>query len=323
MEKRLIDIIIPAYNAHNTLSKALASIAMQTMSNEINVLVINDCSKNDYSDIIKPFQKCLNIIEIKHEKNMGPGEARNTGIQYSLSPYITFMDADDVFYDNLSLEILYNNIIKDEQYNAVYGEIVQINKNYKDKIINSRHFVWIFGSLFKSSFIKEQNIHFPNTYAEDVSFNKQVKLLSKVDQLCFINHKIYKWTDSNEKNRINNKFFQEVTGKLAYAKMLLPTYTFLETKKLPCTNEELKFDYLSNLTTLFFLMLSMKNEYARQIIIESFSYIRKYAKQYQITQEEAIFAYEQNYFIYYQDNFLYDIYKNNFCNFIQIINTFG
>lgn len=37
MEKRLIDIIIPAYNAHNTLSKALSSIAMQTMSNKGSV----------------------------------------------------------------------------------------------------------------------------------------------------------------------------------------------------------------------------------------------------------------------------------------------
>ena len=45
MEKQ-IDIIIPAYNAHNTIDKALASIACQNISDKIKVTIVNDCSPN-------------------------------------------------------------------------------------------------------------------------------------------------------------------------------------------------------------------------------------------------------------------------------------
>ena len=39
--KQWIDIIIPAYNAHSTLGKTLASIAIQTMAHEVRVIIID------------------------------------------------------------------------------------------------------------------------------------------------------------------------------------------------------------------------------------------------------------------------------------------
>ena len=55
----MIDIIIPAYNAHNTIKKTLISICMQTVKDKINVYIIDDCSNEDYKEIINIFSTNL------------------------------------------------------------------------------------------------------------------------------------------------------------------------------------------------------------------------------------------------------------------------
>ena len=46
----MIDLIIPAYNAHDFISDLLFSVASQTISDKINVIIVDDCSKKDYKD---------------------------------------------------------------------------------------------------------------------------------------------------------------------------------------------------------------------------------------------------------------------------------
>ena len=86
----MIDIIIAAYNAHNTIEKALNSIIMQNISDMVNVYIINDKSDTDYSDVIEKYSKYLNVIELTYGENKGPGFARNYGIDHSSSQYIVF-----------------------------------------------------------------------------------------------------------------------------------------------------------------------------------------------------------------------------------------
>lgn len=323
MEK-CIDIIIPAYNAHNVIEKALSSIASQTIANMVNVIIVNDNSIKDYSKSIEKFSNKIDIIELKHDINKGPGAARNTGIKNSSSPWITFMDADDVFYDKFSLEILYE-YTKENKYNAIYGQIAETDKNYKiTNIIQAEHFIWIMGSLFNRSFLEKQDIDFLEVYAgEDVSFNKKVKLLSKIEEIKFINHKIYLWTDANKGQRINNKFFKDVTGKLAFAKILTPTYNFLESKTLPCTSEELRYDFLSNLTSIFFLKQQMKRQYEREMIIDAYEYMKKYSNLYpKFTEEEMLFSYQYNYPIYNDNYIMYEHYKNDFIYFMNMVSQY-
>ena len=72
----MIDIIIPAYNAHNTIKKTLISICMQTVKDKINVYIIDDCSNEDYKEIINIFKDKINIKYYKLKENSGPGVAR-------------------------------------------------------------------------------------------------------------------------------------------------------------------------------------------------------------------------------------------------------
>ena len=107
----MIDIIIPAYNAHNTIKKTLISICMQTVKDKINVYIIDDCSNEDYKEIINIFKDKINIKYYKLKENSGPGVARQYGLEHSNGEYIYFLDADDMFMDIYSLENLVYQII--------------------------------------------------------------------------------------------------------------------------------------------------------------------------------------------------------------------
>jgi len=183
----MIDIIIPAYNAHETICETLFSIAMQTMRDKINVYIIDDCSKNDYSAEIKRFSSLLNIKEIKTPKNSGPGYARQLGIDSSTSEFIVFIDSDDVFYNYKSIEILYNTIT-DKYANVVSSKFIE---EINDFIVPHKNDeIWMHGKIYRRKFLDENNIRFNNTYSnEDTGFNNLIFLCTSVvniDDITYI-----------------------------------------------------------------------------------------------------------------------------------------
>ena len=99
----MIDVIIPAYNAHKTIGRTLTSIAMQINRPLLKVYVVNDGSKEDYKDIINNYKDVINITEIRI-KNSGPGAARQVGLEASNSEYVVFIDSDDTLYNEFVCE---------------------------------------------------------------------------------------------------------------------------------------------------------------------------------------------------------------------------
>ncbi len=79
----MIDIIIPAYNAHETIRKTLMSICIQNNVKDLNIYIIDDCSDEPYDYLIDEFNKYLNIKIERLNKNSGPGVARNRGLEIS------------------------------------------------------------------------------------------------------------------------------------------------------------------------------------------------------------------------------------------------
>jgi glycosyltransferase involved in cell wall biosynthesis len=83
----MINIIIPAYNAHETIEKAIVSIAVQTISDQIEIILVDDGSDKGYEELIKKFEKVIKIKYIKHKINLGISAARQTGLDAVDQPY--------------------------------------------------------------------------------------------------------------------------------------------------------------------------------------------------------------------------------------------
>jgi glycosyltransferase involved in cell wall biosynthesis len=90
-----VSIIIPAYNAVNTLPICLKSIIRQNYpSRDLEVLIINDGSTDGTPEIIQQLTLPGNIQLYTHQKNRGLAAARNTGIRHARGDVLIFLDAD-------------------------------------------------------------------------------------------------------------------------------------------------------------------------------------------------------------------------------------
>lgn len=89
-----ISIIIPIYNAEQHLAKCVDSVLRQTEKN-IEIILVDDGSKDNSLDICKNFQKNDERIKIIHQSNAGVSAARNKGIEVAEGKYIGFVDSDD------------------------------------------------------------------------------------------------------------------------------------------------------------------------------------------------------------------------------------
>ena len=110
MTNKIVNCIIPAYNAARYLPDAINSVVNQDIGFEhINLVVVNDGSTDNTEEIIEAYKYFYpDIVHLKQE-NQGVSVARNAGIEfcnnYSTAPYTCFLDADDK-YDLQHMSIL-------------------------------------------------------------------------------------------------------------------------------------------------------------------------------------------------------------------------
>lgn len=90
-----VTIIIPAYNAENTLPYTLDALLQQTWVN-MEIIVVDDCSIDNTLGVIESYaRKDSRIISIHQEQNMGAYSARNRGLRIATGEFITVNDSDD------------------------------------------------------------------------------------------------------------------------------------------------------------------------------------------------------------------------------------
>ena len=175
----MIDVIIPAYNSQETIIRTLSSIAMQLNRDELKVTIVNDGGK-DYKEIVETFKPLIDIQEIGYETNMGPGYARQYGIDHTNGELIAFIDADDTFYEACSLSLLAKPL-KDSMSKFIISPFVQIGKNCEQGMMQA-NLVWVFGHMYRRSFLDAHNIRFTSTRAnEDVGFNNMCSLIAQAE----------------------------------------------------------------------------------------------------------------------------------------------
>lgn len=191
-----LSVIIPCYKARETISKTLHSIAMQSIAEDLEILVINDADNLDYSDILRKFDD-LNIVYVQREKNGGCGQARNTGVRHATADFLCFADSDDAFVHPLSLEIAYNKI-KTEKADMLVGifesEARQSNGVALRKMEHS--IVWCHSKVYRRQFLLDNNLFFKEELRinEDGEFHQiAVDLGAKVVELPMVT---YLWRDN-------------------------------------------------------------------------------------------------------------------------------
>lgn len=95
-----VSVIVPAYNAASTLTRALDSVAAQTVLPQ-EIIIVDDSSTDATADVAA--QWCathpdLSARVLRLSRNGGAGTARNAGWAQATGEFIAFLDADDAWH---------------------------------------------------------------------------------------------------------------------------------------------------------------------------------------------------------------------------------
>ena len=99
MVSDLVSVIVPIYNREEKLPKCVESILLQTYPN-IEILLIDDGSKDASFSICLGYEKRFENVFAFHQKNAGPGSARNFGLKKARGKFVVFVDSDDTIEKN-------------------------------------------------------------------------------------------------------------------------------------------------------------------------------------------------------------------------------
>lgn len=201
-KKSKISIIVPIYNADMYLKKCIESLINQSFT-DIEIILINDGSTDSSSYICKKYAITDKRVKYKEITNNGVSNARNVGIEFAKSEWITFVDADDwvspdyceklIKYavDDVDLVIartvsVENGVILNDSYQGaeytyfrkeeekliLYRSIINDNP----KVRQYPHIATCSAKLFRREIIDRYRLCYKKNlkYYEDAIFNMQV-----------------------------------------------------------------------------------------------------------------------------------------------------
>lgn len=174
-----VDIVIPCYEAKDTLKALISSIGSQTYRDKIKVfLVIDDCGNYD-EELHLAYLLGLNCTLLINKENCGVGKSRRKGMKAGLGDYIMFADADDQFTDIFVVENLVAKIEKEnlDAVNSTFYEELEDG----NLVIKKNDWIWVFGKIYRRKFLEDNDIYFNDTRAnEDMGFNSVVITAGKL-----------------------------------------------------------------------------------------------------------------------------------------------
>lgn len=239
----LISVIVPIYNVEKQLKRCINSIINQTYKN-IQILLIDDGSKDSSGKICDDFSKYDTRIIVLHQDNTGVSATRNKGIELAEGRYICFIDSDDYIEKNYIEEL--HQLMKDEKIDlgicdlnykytnkedcwSTVGKKTINLKNVSEEIfleLNEKYLLYgPYNKIFKSSIIKKQKIRFIKemSYGEDLIFN--LSYLQYVKMIKTTNQTRYNYIADID-NSLANKYRADrfKTGKIIFEEL----YKFFE-----------------------------------------------------------------------------------------------
>jgi len=121
-----VSIITISFNAMVTIEKTLLSVANQSYEN-IEHIIVDGNSKDNTIDICKSYS---HISKILSEPDKGVYDAFNKGIKLATGDVIGFLNADDTFYNENSIQDIVDAFSNNET-DIVYGNLDYVNEESK------------------------------------------------------------------------------------------------------------------------------------------------------------------------------------------------
>ncbi len=217
----LVSVIVPVYNARESLLNCVSSICKQTYSN-LEIILVDDGSDDGSYSLCKQLSNEDKRIISLHQSNQGVSSARNIGLRSMHGDYIMFVDADDYLKEDACERLLYeiktkgcdvvlsNKIFKGRygiKHNTLY-DVKELNRNRPNEIdlfildLFTHHYdehmnnvpylsCGVTAKIFSSKLINSNNIEFDESchFGEDVLFN--MECFQRASSIIYIDYDSY------------------------------------------------------------------------------------------------------------------------------------
>lgn len=199
-----LTIGIPAYKAEGTIDRCLASILVQTWADKCEVVIASDDPDENYKWLEESYEGQLSIRTVPTFSNTGPGLARQRCLDACRTPWITFVDADDIFANPLAVENLLKTIVNPsiiEVQGPFLQEMKAPDRTTQFAPRNDVTHPWVFGRVYNTKFLKDNGIKFSDLRAmEDGEFNWKIRMTIDGTPLKInvINEPVYIWKEGSE-----------------------------------------------------------------------------------------------------------------------------
>lgn len=202
----MISIVVPVYNAQDSIARTLELLQAQTHEN-IEIVCVNDGSSDSTLDILNDASRLDARIKVIDSENQGAYKARMLGIDCAQGDYIGFCDADDepmprMFEKMLSLAIETDADIVVSAFhrcseNRILSTEMQWGREPVREIASDSG--WIasvnpafWNKLFKSSVVKQHvALDKPPRMTEDALF--LLSVLPSTKTMAFVPEALYKY----------------------------------------------------------------------------------------------------------------------------------
>ena len=113
-------IIMPCYNAEETLGRAITSVLAQSHTSW-ELICVNDGSRDRTAAMLHEWELAEPNIRVIHTENRGPSVARNLGATAADGEILCFLDADDIWVSHKLAQLF--DLFKDPNVGGAFGEI--------------------------------------------------------------------------------------------------------------------------------------------------------------------------------------------------------
>lgn len=225
MNDVLVSVVIPAYNCAKYISQALESALCQDVPLEI--LVIDDCSKDNLDAVMAGFLSHPQIRYLKNETNMGVAYTRNRGVSLAKGAYIAYLDADDCWEKGklkrqLALIQEKNMVICStarelmEPDGTLTGYVIPVKPEYTFRDLCRQNQINCSSVLIRTEVAQEFPMHHDDSHEDYLMW---LEVLKKYGCGCAINEPLLKYRISST-GKSGNKWHS--------AKMTYATYRYMD-----------------------------------------------------------------------------------------------
>ena len=186
-----VSIIVPVYNAENTISRCIESILNQDYT-DFELILVNDGSHDSSGDICDRFASEDPRIHVIHKQNTGVSDSRNIAIDQAKGTYLQFLDSDDWITPNAtgllvqSAQQYHCDMVISDFYRVVGDRVSHKGDIEDDCVLTREEFVEhmienpadfyygvLWNKLFKRSIIMEHYLRMDTSisWCEDFMFN--------------------------------------------------------------------------------------------------------------------------------------------------------